>query len=300
MNSSRKLTMLVRREVWENRALWIAPVVLAGVLLVSIAFGQFHIGGGDHFWLNPSSSDVQRMDPDASTREKIYAGAIIVLTVVQLFSLGIVVFFYLLDSLISERKDRSILFWKSLPISDTQVVASKLLTGLVVAPAFVLLLCMATDLVAGLVWWIRAGGSGIGLVIPSFDGSAWLQVQAIFLMLVPTTILWYAPLAGYVMLVSAWARKNAFLWAVLPPAAILLIEWLIFGKHPFAEFLGRRFVGHFMLMKLPDGDSSANSLGEIAQHIGRVFVDYEIWVGLLVAALLIAAVIRIRRYRDES
>src|SRR5262245_50149955 len=127
MNSSRKLTMLVRREVWENRALWIAPLVMAGVLLLSIAFGQIHIGGNDHFWLNPTSADVERMDPDASRRERIYAGAIIVLTIVQLVSLGIVVFFYLLDSLISERKDRSILFWKSLPISDTEVVLSKLI-----------------------------------------------------------------------------------------------------------------------------------------------------------------------------
>jgi ABC-2 type transport system permease protein len=297
-----KVLMLIRREMWENRSLWITPLVISGVLLVSAAFsggpgidGQ----GGMHF--GPSVHAEAMMNPDGAKRDGIYAGYIGVLTLVQLAVLGIVVFFYLLDCLLSERKDRSILFWKSLPISDTEVVLSKALTALVLAPLIVLAVSAVTQILFGGILWLRFHGTPLGGWVTPWNPVVWLKVQVGSLVLVPAVILWYLPLAGYLLLVSVWARKNAFLWAVLPPIAVLLIEGMVLQSHNFADFLGRRFAGAFMVMKFPEGDDAAGpTLGEFLTHVARVFTHHETWLGVLVAVGFIVAVIRIRRYRDDS
>jgi ABC-2 type transport system permease protein len=303
MISASKVLMLIRREMWENRSLWITPLVIAGVLLVSAAIsGSPVVDGHGGLHIGPSMSpEALPPHPEASRRDGIYAGYISVLTLVQLGVLGIVVFFYLLDSLLSERKDRSILFWKSLPISDSEVVLSKAATALVVAPAIVLAVSAVTQVLFGAILWLRFHDSVLGGWITGWNPAIWLQVQVGFLALVCAVVVWYLPLAGYLLLVSVWARKNAFLWAVLPPAAVLLIEAMILQSHNFADFLGRRFAGVFMVMKLPEHDSdSMQSLGEFLSHVGRVFAHPATWLGVLVAVGFIVAVIRIRRYRDDS
>ena len=133
---------LIRREIWENRSLWIAPLVIAGVILVIAAFGGIHVGDGGDFsmgWHSDSGIDISDEDREnirsamatapLDKKQIVYAITLSTFTAVQLFSMVIVLFFYLLDSLLAERKDRSILFWKSLPVSDSEVVLSKLLTA---------------------------------------------------------------------------------------------------------------------------------------------------------------------------
>jgi ABC-2 type transport system permease protein len=145
----------------------------------------------------------------AGKGQMIYAFTLAMLTMVQLFALVLVLFFYLLDSLLAERKDRSILFWKSLPVSDTEVVTSKLLTAAVAAPALVLLLSAVVHVLFRLVVWARFHGSIVGDVMPLFDLEVWLKVQAASWVMTVTAIVWYLPLVGYLMLVSVWARRNA-------------------------------------------------------------------------------------------
>jgi len=299
-----KMLVLVRREYWENRSLWITPLVIAGVLLVIAAFGGVHVGdhGNWSFGSRDDDGEIGRLlAAGLSQRQLIYGMTMAVFTSIQLFVLGIVVFFYLLDSLLAERKDRSILFWKSLPISDSQIVGSKLITALVATPIIVLLVSAVTQLVFGLVWWLRFHGTPLGMALMPFDASVWLQVQVAMWALAFATILWYLPIAGYLLLVSVWSRKNAFLWAVLPPIAVLLIEKLIIGSNHFAEFLGRRFGGVFDLLKLDQhGDDAPSSLGGFLSAVGHVFTSYETWLGVVVAAVFAVAVVRFRRYRDES
>jgi len=294
MNNFGKITMLVRREVWENRSLWIAPLVVSGVILFAAAVGGIHVGDSSHFFFKfshePSGSAFQ-------ARQAIYGIVICIVTGIQLVTLGIVAFFYLLDSLLAERKDRSILFWKSLPISDTQVVSSKVLTALVLAPVYVLIVSALTHLVFGVVWSLRGGMSGIPLV--AFDADVWMQVQAVTAMMTSAVIVWYLPIAGYLLLVSVWVRKNAFLWAVLPLAALLLIEGMLMQSHNFGDFLARRFIGVFEVMGLTRNETY-DSLGELLAHIGNVFTHYETWLGVLAAAAFFVAAVRIRRYRDDT
>ena len=309
---------LIRREFWENRSLWIAPLAIAGVILVLTAFGGVHIGQNQSFWFGTGASDLEGMSATerehmknalgeiTDKRQMIYAFTLTMLTSVQMFALVIVVFFYLLDTLLAERKDRSILFWKSLPVSDAEVVTSKLLTAVVAAPIFVLLLSAVVQILFRLVIWARFGGSIVGDFLPIFDFSIWLQVQAASWFMTFTAVAWYLPLVGYLLLVSVWARRNAFLWAVLPPVAVLIIEGMLSQSHHFADFLGRRFAGHVMIME----EATKNTLGRTEEHlptlgeafniIGQVFQSAELWIGVLAAAAFIVVTIRIRRMRDDS
>jgi len=295
---------LIRRELWENRALWIAPLVIAGVILVVAAFGGVHVGENDAFWMGTASEkhDMHGFNQDLDHRRMIYAFVLSMLTITQLFALAIVVFFYLLDSLLGERKDRSILFWKSLPLSDTEVVSSKVATALVVAPVIVLLVSAVMQVLFTVIWSLRFGGTPMANIMVPWDGMVWLQVQAAFWLMAPATIVWYLPLAGYVLLASVWARKNAFLWAVLPPVALLTIEGLLMQGHHVADFLGRRFAGVFQIMAYePSSKLTAdNALMEVITHIGRVFTNVETWAGAAVGVAMIYAAIRIRRYRDDN
>jgi ABC-2 type transport system permease protein len=217
--------------------------------------------------------------------------------------MAIVLFFYLLDSLLNERKDRSILFWKSLPVSDAQVVFSKLLTAAVVTPVFVLLVSSLLQVLFAGVWSARFSGTVLGDALMAWDGGVWLQIQGSFLLLLVSGILWYLPLMAYLMIVSVWARRNAFLWAVLPPVAILAIEGMILQSNHFGQFLGRRLIGIFQIMEEGAAGVSGEDMvtvREVFDAVTVVFTHYETWLGVLSAAAMIFAAIRIRRFRDDS
>jgi ABC-2 type transport system permease protein len=303
----KNILMLIRRETWENRSFWIVPLVVSALILIIAALGGLHAGDvGDLPWFKHAHDQsgmtelARAADHHAPDRAKVYGVTISIFTVIQLFALGIVVFFYLIDTLLTERKDRSILFWKSLPVSDAQVVLSKVLTALVVAPIFVLLTSAVTQLLFGFVWWARFGGTPLAEVLVPFDAGMWLQVQLGSFALVPAVILWYLPIAAYLLLVSVWARRNGFLWAVLPPIALLIFEGLLMRTEYVSDFLGRRFGGAFEIMAQGARDKDPNSLSDMLAQVGRVFAHPETWVGAAVAAAIIYGCIRFRRYRDDA
>jgi ABC-2 type transport system permease protein len=309
------ITMLIRREIWEHRALWIVPLVITGVLILVAAFGGMHFNDHGNFWIgtndNPAAADALRslpaderdrllaeMAPKEAMRKVIISGVFAGLITVQLVALGVVVFFYLLDCLLAERRDRSILFWKSLPVSDGEVVASKALTSLVVAPAFVIavsavMLLLFSGVIALRLW---------NAPFTPWSTEIWLHAVAIMVAFVPMVVLWYLPLAGYLLVISVWVRKNAFLWAVLPPAGIMLIEGVVTHTSWMARFLGERFAGFADLMKVgnPRNFEPSQFLEGAFTYIGRVFADWHIWVGAACGLALIYAAIRIRRLRDDS
>ncbi|HEU5135499.1 MAG TPA: hypothetical protein VFU13_10190 [Steroidobacteraceae bacterium] len=307
---------LIRREIWENRSLWITPLVIAGVILVIAAFGGIHVGDGGNFsmgWNSESGIDISEQDrrnigeamatAPLDKKQTIYAITLATFTAVQLFSMVLVIFFYLLDSLLAERKDRSILFWKSLPVSDSEVVLSKLVTAALVLPLFVLVVSSVLQVLFALVWSVRFSGTMLGDALMAWDAEVWLKLQASFILFISTSILWYLPLLAYLMLVSVWARRNAFLWAILPPLAILSIEVMILGSNHFGHFLARRLIGVFVLVEESIGSvhgSGVVNLGEVFAGVSGVLTSYETWLGVLAAVAMLLVTIRIRRYRDDS
>jgi ABC-2 type transport system permease protein len=224
----------------------------------------------------------------------------------------VVLFFYLLDSLYAEHKDRSILFWKSLPVSDNQTVASKLLVGLALTPLFAIAVTAVVQLLFAGIWTFRFGDSVIGGIFPAFDARVWLSIQWVTLVTAFVAALWYAPIAAYLLLVSAWARKNPFLWAVLPPIVVVMVEELLFDTNTIAAFIAHRFVGFVekfdLSSRFGDADQAAEIPGAIPQvgsvfegfDVSQVFVSPHLWLGLVAAALMLFGASRLRRYRDDT
>lgn len=286
------MVMLVRREFWEHRALYIAPLVVAGLLVFSVLAGAVFGHGDMHF-------DFSR--PHLTT-QAIFAMAVLSFTVPQFLVMLVMLFFYLIDCLYTERKDRSILFWKSMPVSDTATVLSKLLVALIVVPIGVFLLTIVTDLIVAAIVAIGVSGG-----FHFWDTSTWIKLRAAMVPGLFIVMLWYAPVFGYLLLVSAWARRNVFLWAALPPFLLLLIENRALGTGYVATFLQYRLSGvwrHFGGGGIDDPDTSDRlpDVGSMFEAVGatRALADVDLWLGLLAAALLVFGAIRIRLYRDDT
>jgi ABC-2 type transport system permease protein len=109
--------------------------------------------------------------------------------------------------------------------------------------------------------------------------------------------LWYAPIYGWLLLVSAWARRAPFLWAVLPPLAVAVAEKIAFNTWHFGTMVSTRMIGggggseEFMTAYL-----SMDPLMHFSP--GAFLMSPGLWIGLAVAAAFLAAAVRLRRYRD--
>ncbi|MGH8186994.1 MAG: ABC transporter permease, partial [Steroidobacteraceae bacterium] len=218
--------------------------------------------------------------------------------------------FYLLDALQGERRDRSVLFWKSLPVSDTTAVLTKLFTAMVVAPAIAFAAAIATQLVVIVL-------SSIGLLFAGANPAPlWTNLPIFFEVTVVVSYalivisLWFAPIYGWLLLVSSWAKRSTFLWAVLPPVAIIVFERLAFGTRYAADVLSYRLgdgmESAFINGKLGRrGDVGAEFTARAEEHNllatldpGGFLANPYLWVGLAVAAGFVAAAIWMRRYRE--
>lgn len=294
---------LIRREIWEHRALYIVPLVFLGLTVVStiIGFAQ----GREYVDL---SWGVRKLEEVGHVGQ--VAGHL-GLTLWLLFSVvtAIVAAFYLLDALWGDRKDRSILFWKSLPVSDTNTVLSKLATGVVVAP----MIAVGTSLVAAVAILVVASiailmgeGNPITLLWADFPLFT-LVYKAVGVSLIAA--LWFLPFAGWLLFSSAAARKTPFLFALLMPVAVGIVEELAFDTNYFIGTVGtyaRRFFetvfveGSTHVIRFDDEDIELpGQLSEIGD-IAAPFAEPALYIGLLIGAAFIAAAIYMRRHRVDA
>ncbi len=295
---AKTMTVLIRREFWEHRSLWITPLIVAGLLVLTAL--PIHLGNV----FDGHAEEMARPD----NRLGVFTLMIWGQTVPQYLVMTIVVSFYLMDCLYLERKDRSILFWKSLPVSDATTVISKLLVGLVVVPLGVYLTAMVASVLFQAVWAIRVGYGSLPNIAVAWDTVAWLKVQGLMLYGVIICMLWFAPLAAALLLVSAWVRKNVFLWTTLPPVIAVIIEKAAFGTRYVAHLLEYRTWGIWDALGInptpPEGAGHGRvvSLADLFDNIsmGKAFLNIDLWLGLAVAAAFIFAAVRIRRYRDDT
>jgi len=285
------LVMQIRREFWEHRSLWIAPLLVGILLLIAVATlnnVQFSFGG-----FAPAQIGV--ITP---LRLMLFGWGI-----PFYLAAGIVVVVYLLDCLYGERRDRSILFWRSMPVSDTQTVLAKLLVGLVIVPYASYLLAAVTSVIASVMLLLRHHALVNGQPPPAWNGALWLRTELGMLWGMTVLLLWYAPYATYLMLASVWARRSPYAWAFLPPVLLALFESMLIGTHYVGAVVQRglalvlRTVFNLdMQLRLNFGYVGPRSSGNLWQ----LLYSPQLWLGLLAAALMLALVIRLRRYRDDS
>jgi ABC-2 type transport system permease protein len=204
--------------------------------------------------------------------------------------------FYCLDALHGERRDRSILFWKSLPVSDRTTVLAKAGIPLVVLPAIALVIVVAGQVVMLLVSTVALLPHGPSLAL-LWGRVPLLRMTLALVYALVAMALWHAPIYGWLLLVSGWARRLAILWAVLPFLAVCVFEGIAFRTYRFAQLLGHRLSGWFTQGFALEGPGAVPD--DPLSHLtpGRLLATPGLWIGLVVAAVLLAAAVRLRRTR---
>lgn len=284
MSATRPMYWSVRRELWEYRSIYVAPLAAAAVSLFAFLISLIR--------LPHKMRALSALDPTQQHRAIVMpfhlAAALIMAAAV------IVSVFYCLDALHGERRDRSILFWKSLPVSDLTTVLSKAIIPLVVIQLVAFAITFATQWIMLLLGSVVLLGSGLSLI------TLWTQLSllpmSLMLLYHLLTIhsLWYAPIYSWLLLVSAWARRAAFLWAVLPWLAIFVVEKIAFNTSHFATMLGHHFMG---------GAEAVASPGmfpvDPGMHItpAKFLSAPGLWIGLAISAAFLAGAVRLRRYQ---
>lgn len=299
---------LLQRELWEHRAIYVAPIVVAVLMTLGALTGQVSVNAVDHVELGI----VGASNMPENTRAAVLSGIMIGLSTTFVFAMWILTIFYALDSLYAERKDRSILFWRSIPVTDSETVISKLITALVVIPLVSFVLIIATHLAVfliGSIWVGVRGGNAWHLIwasAPFFDN--W-TATLIFLLALP---LWLSPFVGWFLFVSAFTKRSPFLTAFLPLAILPLLEKMLFNSGVFAEAFFLRSVKMPLFIDLQtmerlfeEGEHFAMSADARLRLLG--LMDFggflsspSLWLGLIVCGLFTAAAIYVRRYRDDS
>jgi ABC-2 type transport system permease protein len=284
-SATRPFYWSVRRELWEYRSIYIAPLAAAALFLVGFLIGTIRL---PRQMRALSTLDAAHQHQTILTPYDYVAGLLMLTAMV-------VGLFYCLDALHGERRDRSILFWKSLPVSDTTAVLAKASIPLVILPLITFVVIVAAQ------WIILLVSSAILLANGLSVGTLWTQVailpmsMMIFYHLLTVHVLWHAPFYGWLLLVSAWARRAAFLWAVLPVVAIAFVEKIAFNTSHFATFLGDRLGG--------GAQEAVTAAGSMPIHpgihitLGRYLSAPGLWIGLAFTAICLAAAVQLRRQR---
>jgi len=306
------LQTLMRREFWEHPALYRAPLIAGGVLVAVLLLAIFTALHHRHTVIVNGDSRILSDLFHVDTATKVAAhsllqGAVwLVLSIIAI----VVASFYLLDSLYAERKDRSILFWKSLPVSDGLTVTSKLAVALLAVPLIVFGLAIGLELLCFTIWelWSLTGAA---LSVFSWDTLEWLRTEVVIFLVMLLAVLWYAPIAALFLVVSAWARRAPVLWVLLPLIFAQVVEQIfsaIVGTPRYlSSFINYRAFGiwdhvgfaHVRLFGHGENIHPIGSwLGEL--NFAAAFTNVNLWLGVIVAAALAYGAVRLRRYRDET
>ena len=214
---------------------------------------------------------------------------------ILIFTAFIVGVFYCLDALHSERRDRSILFWKSLPVSDLTTVLSKASVPLVILPLVIFGIIVLVQFL--MLLWSSAILLPSGLAATTWTRFNLVQQSVILLYSLIVIVLWHAPIYGWALLISGWARRATFLWAVLPLLAISVLEKIAFNTSHFVSMLKDRLfgAGDTAFAFQPHRGIAIDSLVQLTP--GRYLATPGLWIGLAFAAAFVGIAVRQRRYR---
>lgn len=301
-----RMWMLVQREFWEHKALYVAPAVMGGLIVFgfTVSFIWSVIQGA------PFEAAVASVELGGEPIGLAGSAALFGVSSGMLnFVLAAVVFFYSIDALYSERKDKSILFWRSMPVTDTETVLSKLVTAVIAAP----IVTVAAVLVTLFCLWILftlalmvGGGNPIELL---WQQTPFLQMVLLVFYSFITASLWFAPFVGYFLFCSSFAKRWALLWVLLPITVVVMLEAIVGRSFHVLSLIGERFesVGP-AAFSLPanidfDGDDIESfilgadlNLLEVMSPI-QFLTTPGLWGGFAVTAVFVAGAIYFRRSR---
>ena len=321
---------LLRREFWEHKgAMFWAPLVAATLMVVLIGTGLL-------WGARAAELNIVTQDGQSSTRVTSLASAYAKMPAMEqqdmvtliannfmapsaplFIMMAFIAFFYCLGALFDERRDRSILFWKSLPVSDAQTVLSKVVTAILVTPLIVIAFSVFMSVLLGLIGGIALAFKGINLFGPVLANGDLYLTPLRLLGILPVYMIWALPTVGWLMLVSAWARSKVFLWAVgTPVIAILVIKWIDyllglrldmdwFVQNIIARGLIGLFPGNWLALSniKPDlllQNGHTLMMGKVFEQSWLTVATPSALIGAAVGIAMIYGAIRLRRWKDEG
>jgi ABC-2 type transport system permease protein len=283
---NRRMYWLMRRELWENRSIYLAPLAVAAVFLFGFLISLIYLPAR----IRAAAALGPMKQHELIAQPYFFVGGVMMLTTL------VVGVFYCLDALHGERRDRSILFWKSLPVSDLETVLSKAITPIVILPLVAFALAVVTQWIMLLLSTAVLLASGLNIAMLWTHAALFQAWLMLLYHLLTAHGLWYAPIYGWLLLVSAWARRAPFLWAGLPLLAIGVVEKVAFNTMHFGTMLAHRLLG------AGGGDDTfvAGSMSmDPLMHFNpdKFLISPGLWIGLAIGAAFLAAAVRVRRYQ---
>jgi len=302
------LTILLKREYWEHKgAIFYTPAIMAAVfaglmLIGSFSADEFVVTHNNEYTFSDHLPKLVDKFEELSGREQkqgvqlaLYGTLVFFCGVMLLISL-----FYCLGCLYDERKDRSILFWKSMPVSDTKTVLSKFATVCFLIPIsyFVVITAFQIYMMIFLTVLAWIGGSWGTMIWAS---SNLFGVMFNGLMALIMGMLWLSPFWAWLIFASSWAKKVAFMWAALPIIMLTIAEGWIFKTNYFIEMIAMRGANTFAIMNSNLHFTTHKEIFDIeVMRWYEVFGNSEFWIGLIVAGVFLAGAIYTRSVRNET
>ena len=309
-----QLPMLLKREYWEHRTTFLyLPAIMSMLFIGILLFGSFAIQSGV---VNVSIDSERHQDGNHQTEEFKAEGASLLeifghrinrfadqsfsereqvlnqvyysTSVIMFVVLWFVIVFYFINCLYDDRKDRSILFWKSLPVSDAMTVVSKLIVGLIVVPTIFLAFTMINNVALLLVSSISALGNDIDIFSTLWAPANIIGRWVTFVGYILFAGIWCLPFFGWLLLISSWAKSAPLAWVVGIPLLITIVERIFTGSGVVRAF----FMDHLALRQpvvwLQDGYGSELSV-----------VSMQTFASLILGVVLVGLAIWRRGYADE-
>lgn len=289
MNNFRLTTIQIRCELWEHRGIFygVPALILVLIALASLIFSTT-LGFG-----------ALNIYPTGAAHPSQVEAFVELLGSTLYWSFALALLFYLSSTLYSDRRDRSVLFWRSLPVTDLRSVVGKVLTAALAGPAIVWLATVLASIWALLTLAIAAtvrGADGFSALAPIPIAGAWLAIAYAFVV----QSLWWLPYFSWLLLTSALAPRAPLLWATLPPLIAGFIELIVFHTSYVFNVLS----SHLRMTAIPsakpfsDGSGHASStlfFRSIADSTHLLTLP-SMWIGVAIGLSLILLTTYARRY----
>ncbi len=310
---------LIKREFWEHRGAFIKAPIIVGIVffvVTLVAYITMRV-------IAPKVNGEEMMDKGILELAKLSPDELVVFWDINLLSIStaylvvlfFVLFFFLLGSLFDDRKDGSILFWKSIPISDAETVFSKLLTAMFFVPVVFVAVYFVSQLAVMILQSVLALFHGLNPIKLVWMPAPIFKSAGVMLMGGLVQMVWALPIYGWLLFCSSYSKRRPFLFATVIPGLVgLAWYWfnLLTKLSVFDGGLIKTIATHAGHALVPDAsrahgnswgvnfDPEESSMSETITSMFESLNRSDVYYGVVFAAVMIAITIWVRRYRNTT
>ena len=296
------LFTMIRREIQEHKLAFIyAPFIVALVLclvIISVYLGLTDIqtttfNFSTELYDEEFQEDMLQATPESKTA--VIRSGLTVLGLPILLTVGFGLLAYSLSTFADERKDRSLIFWRSLPVSDLTTVMSKLIFVVIVIPLLVvpnLFLLQLISLLSVSFYFVSNDIVSFGYVWSSYFISDWFRI--IFSLWAQD--LWSLPILLWLMLAGTYFKKPV-IGAIVPLVALVVLEGIIFKANNIQEFIENRLGFWSRSDSFPIEYAEARVVD--ISDIYLLLTTQAFWIGILASVVLIAVIVYTRSTNND-